>query len=58
MEKEKQAVQNELDDLLMVFSDLEAKVTRYKEKLQALGEVISDDEDDDGDAEEVEDDVD
>lgn len=58
MEKEKQAVQNELDDLLMVFSDLEAKVTRYKEKLQALGEVISDDEDEDGDAEEVEDDVD
>jgi len=58
MEKEKQAVQSELDDLLMVFSDLEAKVTRYKEKLQALGEVISDDEDEDGDAEEVEDDVD
>lgn len=58
MEKEKQAVQSELDDLLMVFSDLEAKVTRYKEKLQALGEVISDDEDEDEDAEEVEDDVD
>jgi hypothetical protein len=32
-------------------------MTRYKEKLQALGEVISDDENEDEDAE-VEDDVD
>jgi intracellular protein transport protein USO1 len=55
-EKEKEAVQGELDDLLMVFSDLEAKVTKYKDKLQALGEVISDDEDEDEDGEE--DDVD
>jgi intracellular protein transport protein USO1 len=57
-EKEKQAVQSELDDLLMVFSDLEAKVTKYKEKLKALGEVISDDEEEDEDEEEEEDDVD
>jgi len=51
-EKEKQAVQGELDDLLMVFSDLEGKVTKYKEKLKALGEVISDDEEEDEDEEE------
>ncbi|PMD65288.1 uncharacterized protein K444DRAFT_607848 [Hyaloscypha bicolor E] len=56
MEKEKQAVQGELDDLLMVFSDLEGKVTKYKEKLKALGAVISDDEEEDEDEEE--DDVD
>jgi len=57
-EKEKEAVQSELDDLLMVFSDLEAKVTKYKEKLKALGEAITDDEDEDEDEEEEEDDVD
>lgn len=56
-EKEKEAVQGELDDLLMVFSDLEAKVTKYKEKLKALGEIISDDEEDEED-EDGEDDVD
>jgi intracellular protein transport protein USO1 len=56
-EKEKEAVQGELDDLLMVFSDLEAKVTKYKEKLKALGEIISDDEEDEEDEDE-EDDVD
>lgn len=43
-EKGKQAVQSELDDLLMVFGDLEDKVTKYKERLKALGESISDDE--------------
>src|SRR6266536_3540922 len=53
-EKEKQAVQSELDDLLMVFGDLEEKVTKYKEQLKALGESVSDGEDgdeDDGDDE-------
>jgi hypothetical protein len=40
----------------MVFSDLEGKVTKYKEKLKALGAVISDDEEEDEDEEE--DDVD
>lgn len=44
-EKEKTAVQNELDDLLMVFGDLEDKVSRYKERLKGLGENVSDGED-------------
>jgi hypothetical protein len=44
MEREKQTVQSELDDLLMVFGDLEDKVSKYKERLNALGESISDDE--------------
>jgi chromosome segregation ATPase len=57
-EKEKQAVQSELDDLLMVFGDLEDKVTKYKERLKALGESVSDGEDEDEDEEEEEDDVD
>jgi chromosome segregation ATPase len=56
-EKEKQAVQSELDDLLMVFGDLEDKVTKYKERLKALGESISDDEEEDED-EDDEDEVD
>jgi len=56
-EKEKAAVQGELDDLLMVFGDLEDKVARYKERLKGLGESISDDEDDDEEDEE-EDEVD
>lgn len=41
----------------MVFSDLEAKVTKYKEKLKMLGETISEDEDED-EEEGEEDDVD
>ncbi len=48
-EKEKQAVQSELDDLLMVFGDLEDKATKYKKRLKVLGESISDDEEDDED---------
>ncbi|KAK6579771.1 hypothetical protein PZA11_008007 [Diplocarpon coronariae] len=36
-DKEKQAVQGELDDLLMVFGDLEDKVKEYRERLEALG---------------------
>lgn len=41
----------------MLFADAEEKVNKYKEKLKALGETISDDEDDDeeGDADEDED---
>jgi intracellular protein transport protein USO1 len=54
-EEEKKTIQSELDDLLMVFSDLEAKATKYKEKLKALGETISDDEEEDDD---LDDDVD
>jgi hypothetical protein len=53
-EKEKAAVQGELDDLLMVFGDLEDKVAKYKERLKGLGESVSDDEDDDGEDEEDE----
>ena len=55
-EKEKQAVQGELDDLLMVFGDLEDKVTKYKDRLKELGENVSDGED--GEEEEGDDDVD
>ncbi|CAL3962408.1 unnamed protein product [Diplocarpon coronariae] len=46
-DKEKQAVQGELDDLLMVFGDLEDKVKEYRERLEALGESVSDVEDED-----------
>lgn len=42
---QKAAVQGELDDLLMVFEDVEDKVSRYKKKLRDLGEVVSDGED-------------
>lgn len=55
MEAEKQAVQNELDDLLMVFGDLEDKSSGYKERLRAFGENVSDVED--GDDNEDEDDA-
>lgn len=59
-ENEKHAVQGELDDLLMVFGDLEDKVKQYRGRLKKLGETVSDgeDEDDDGDDGEDEDDVD
>ncbi len=57
-EKEKQAVQGELDDLLMVFGDLEDKVTRYKDSLKALGGNVSDAEEDEEGDEEDEDDED
>ncbi|KAJ8063233.1 hypothetical protein OCU04_008467 [Sclerotinia nivalis] len=48
-ETARQAAQSELDDLLMVFGDLEEKLTKYKERLKALGENVSDDEDEDED---------
>lgn len=47
--EEKKATQAELDDLLMVFADLEEKADKYKARLKELGEQISDDEDDDDD---------
>ncbi|QBZ62048.1 hypothetical protein PoMZ_10922 [Pyricularia oryzae] len=50
-EEERKSAQSELDDLLMVFGDLEEKNTKYKERLKALGEAISDAEDDDDDDE-------
>ena len=56
---EKKAIQSELDDLLMVFGDLEEKSEKYKERLRALGESVSDGEDEDNDeTAEDEDDVD
>lgn len=48
-ENEKESAQGELDDLLMVFSDTEERLNKYKAKLKALGETISDDEGDDDD---------
>ncbi|KAF6835866.1 intracellular protein transport protein [Colletotrichum musicola] len=57
-EEDKKATQNELDDLLMVFGDLEEKVVKYKAQLKALGEAVSDGEDEDGDSDEEEDDDD
>ncbi|KAK2041139.1 hypothetical protein LZ31DRAFT_473051 [Colletotrichum somersetense] len=53
-EEDKQAIQNELDDLLMVFGDLEEKVAKYKAKLKELGETVSDGEDDENEEEEEE----
>lgn len=40
--------------MLMLFADAEEKVNKYKEKLKALGETISDDEEDGEDDEEGE----
>jgi chromosome segregation ATPase len=60
-ESQIKAVQSELDDLLMVFGDLEDKATKYKERLKALNEHVSDGEEADDDEEgygESEDDVD
>ncbi|KAF2435745.1 hypothetical protein EJ08DRAFT_729621 [Tothia fuscella] len=59
-EEARAAVQTELDDMLMVFSDLEEKRASDKKRLKALGEEISDGEDEDegeGDDEEDEEDV-
>ena len=56
-EAEKKAVQGELDDLLMVFGDLEDKVTKYKGRLKELGESVSDGEDEE-EPDEDEDEVD
>ncbi|KAI2615169.1 p115 like vesicle tethering protein [Hypoxylon sp. NC1633] len=60
-EEQRSATQAELDDLLMVFGDLEEKVEKYKKRLVELGETVSDgeDENDDNDEEDaVEDDDD
>ncbi|KAH7040086.1 p115 like vesicle tethering protein [Microdochium trichocladiopsis] len=55
---EKAATQTELDDLLMVFSDLEEKVEKYKQRLLEAGGTVSDADDgsDDEDDEDDEDD--
>ncbi|OTB14897.1 hypothetical protein K445DRAFT_318806 [Daldinia sp. EC12] len=59
-EEEKSTIQSELDDLLMVFGDLEEKVEKYKKRLVDLGETVSDgeDENDDDDEDGAESDVD
>jgi len=58
-ETERQAAKSELDDLLMVFGDLEEKSIKYKERLKALGEDVSDGEEaDEGDDDVDDDDVD
>jgi hypothetical protein len=43
-ERERQAVQGELDDLLMVLGDLEETSAKYKKRLKELGESVSDGE--------------
>ncbi|OBR03707.1 Intracellular protein transport protein [Colletotrichum higginsianum IMI 349063] len=53
-EEDRKTTQNELDDLLMVFGDLEEKVAKYKAKLRELGETVSDGEDEDEDSDEEE----
>lgn len=44
-ESERKAAQSELDDLLMVFGDVESRSLKYKERLKELGENVSDGED-------------
>ncbi|ATY67078.1 intracellular transport [Cordyceps militaris] len=57
--KEKESVQSELDDLLIVFTDLEDQVAKQKKRLRELGEPVSDGEEDESDGEDDgEDDVD
>lgn len=48
-EAEKESIQGELDDMLMVYADTEEKLNKYKERLKAKGESISDDEEEEGD---------
>ncbi|KAG6042144.1 hypothetical protein E4U41_004948 [Claviceps citrina] len=50
----RKTAQAELDDLLIVFGDLEEKVARYKVRLGELGEDVSDGEDDANDEAEEE----
>ena len=57
-EHERKAVQSELDDLLMVFGDIEEKSSKYKERLKELGENVSDGEDREEDEDEAEEDDD
>ncbi|OAX85373.1 hypothetical protein ACJ72_00262 [Emergomyces africanus] len=54
-EEARKAAQGELEDLLIVFSDLETKRNQDKKRLKELGEEVSDIEEDDEDEEEDED---
>ncbi|KAJ5435452.1 Armadillo-like helical [Penicillium cf. griseofulvum] len=53
-EEARQSAQSELEDLLIVFADLEAKRTEDKKRLKELGEEVSEAEDDDDEDEEDE----
>ncbi|KAJ5500758.1 Armadillo-like helical [Penicillium expansum] len=55
-EEARQSAQSELEDLLIVFGDLEAKRTEDKKRLKELGEEVSEAEDDDDDEDEDEED--
>ncbi|KAI1151819.1 p115 like vesicle tethering protein [Nemania diffusa] len=55
-EEQQSSTQTELDDLLMVFGDLEDKVEKYKKRLKGLGEVISDGEEEEEDDDDDDDD--
>ncbi|KAJ6001488.1 hypothetical protein N7522_006715 [Penicillium canescens] len=54
-EESRQTAQSELEDLLIVFGDLEAKRTQDKNRLKELGEEVSEAEDDDEDEDEEDD---
>ncbi|PGH09392.1 hypothetical protein AJ79_05704 [Helicocarpus griseus UAMH5409] len=54
-EEARKAAQGELEDLLIVFSDLEAKRNQDKKRLKELGEEVSDADDDNDDDEDDED---
>ncbi|KAJ5961189.1 Armadillo-like helical [Penicillium vulpinum] len=53
-EEARQSAQSELEDLLIVFGDLEAKRTEDKKRLKELGEEVSEAEEDDDEDEEDE----
>ncbi|KAH6622900.1 p115 like vesicle tethering protein [Chaetomium tenue] len=55
-EEERKSAQSELDDMLEVFGDMQDKITKYKERLKALGQEVSDGEDEDGDDDDDDDD--
>jgi len=57
-DEEKAATQTELDDLLMVFSDLEEKVEKYKKRVIEAGGTVSEAEDDEDDEDEEDDEID
>ncbi|KAJ5468775.1 hypothetical protein N7475_006527 [Penicillium sp. IBT 31633x] len=54
-EEARQSAQSELEDLLIVFGDLEAKRTEDKNRLKQLGEEVSEAEDEDDEDDEDED---
>ncbi|KAM4059315.1 general vesicular transport factor [Hirsutella rhossiliensis] len=48
--KSQEAAQSELDDLLIVFGDLEDRLAKYEARLRYLGETVSDGEEDPGES--------